>query len=322
MIAACGSSPPHKTPRKDRGTPVSKVVDLPATRSPAPGTPVPTGAVAGTAHPLIVEAVARDGSWIAICQARVDTDGNGKVELNVGMHGEVWGDQLTPYIVRHDGEGEPIDAVVGFQGDRWLVALRQGKLALFDARSGAWDELARADLRDDGVPLGPHRAASVARDAERMVYFRDDQTMIVRELATGAEKAVTVPGARLWRVEVEPLGHWALVYAIVKDTDGDGKLSWPTVRTSLSGRGCRGPVGSYSTGGWGGDKPEELWLDLAAGTINAKRGVQPIAPPRTTPRPKVDGREVLAVDSDGRQLLAPADAGRDIPNGPLEWVKP
>lgn len=178
------------------------------------------------------------------------------------------------------------------------------------------------DLRDDGVPLGPHRAASISNAAERMVYFRDHQTMIVRELATGTEKAVTVPGAKLWRVEVEPLGHWALVYAVLKDTDGDGKRSWPTVRTSLSARGCRGPIGSYSTGGWGGDKPEKLWLDLSAGKISAKRGSEPKEPPAAPYLGKIDDRQVLAVDADGRKLLAPADAGRAIPNGPLEWVKP
>ncbi len=311
LIAACGAPPAQKSAGPP-ATPISNVVEA--------GTPIPSGAVAGTAHPLVVEAVARNGSWIAICQARADSDRDGKIEINVGMHGDVWGDTLTPFIVRHDGEGEAIELVVDYQRDRWLVALRQGKLAIFDARSGLWDELARADLRDDGVPLGPHRAASVAGAGERMVYFKDDQTMIVRELATGTEKAVSVPGAKLWRVEVEPLGHWALVLAIRKDTDGDGKLAWPSVQTSLSARGCRGPIMSYSTGGWDGDKPDELWLDLAAGTIHPKRGTEPKEPPAEPALGTISGRQVLAVDAAGRKLLAPADKGRDIPNGPLEWV--
>ncbi len=325
MIAACGSSPPPRSPppagRPQPAAPISNVVERPvAGVSSAPATPAPTGVTVGTSHPVVVEAVARNGSWIAICQARTDTDGDGKVEIGVGMHGDVWGDTLTPFVVRHSGAGEPIDLVVGYQRDRWLVALRQGKLAIFDARSGSWHELAGADVRDDGVPLGPHRAASVANAGERMVYFRDDQTLIVRELATGAEKVVTVPGAKLWRVEVEPLGLWAVVYAIRKDTDGDGKLSWPTVRTSLSARGCRGPIMSYSTGGWAGDKPDELWLDLSAGAIQARRGGEPREPAADKELGIVNGRRVLAVDVDGRKLLAPVDKKRGIPDGPLEWV--
>lgn len=130
-----------------------------------------------------------------------------------------------------------------------------------------------------------------------------------------------MPGAKLWRVEVEPLGQWAVVYAIRKDTDGDGKLSWPSVQTSLSGRGCRGPIMSYSTGGWSGDKPDELWLDLAAGAITAKRGPEPTEPPADKELGTVDGRRVLAVDVDGRKLLEPAAKGRSIPDGPLEWVR-
>jgi len=325
VVAACGSPPARKAPGQpaaaEPGAPIANVSEpAGAGGSPAAATPVPAGSIVGTAHPLVVEAVARDGGWIAICQARKDTDGDGQIAINVGHHGDVWGDKLTPFVVRHAGDGEPIDLVVDYQRDRWLVALRQGKLAIFDARSGAWQELGGADVRDDGVPLGPHRAASVASAGERMVYFRDDQTMIVRELATGAEKVVQVPGAKLWRVEVEPLGHWAVVHAIRKDTDGDGKLSWPSVQTSLSARGCRGPIMSYSTGGWMGDKPDELWLDLAAGAIRPTRGGEPKEPPADQALGAVDGRSVLAVDADGRKLLAPVDQGRGIPDGPLPWV--
>jgi len=326
VITACGSPPAPKTPAPDdpvgpgSAAPLSNAAD-PGT-PPVAGTPMPAGAKVGTANPLIVEAVARNGSWIAICQARVDTTGDGKIGLAVGHHGDMWGDDMTPFVIRHDGDGEPVDMLVDYNRDRWVVALRQQKLVIFDALNGTWHELANADVRDDGVPLGPHRAASVATAADRMVYFKDDQTMVVRDLATGMEKQAKVPGAKLWRVEVEPLGHWAKVYAIQKDSDGDGKLTWPSVRTSLSARGCRGPIASYSTGGWGGDKPDELWLDLATATVGAKRGTAPTAPPEDPELGVVDGRRVLAVDKAGHKLLAPDDKGRDIPDGPLVWVKP
>jgi hypothetical protein len=277
--------------------------------------------VIGTAHPLVVEALARDGGWIVICQAREDTDADGEIAVHVGMHGDTWGDELRPYLVRGSGDGEPIERLIGStRDDRWLVALRGGALALFDTAAGTWTALAGADLRDDGVALGPHRAAAMA--GARMTYFRDDETIVVRTLATGAERVVKVAGARVWRVEPEASGDLALVYAIRKDTDGDGTLTWPTLQTSLSSRGCRGPVMSYSTGGWSGDTPDELWLDLATGAITPAR---PASAPAPVAAEEIDlgtyhGRTVLAVDRAGRRLVAPDDRETGMPQGPLRWL--
>ncbi|HVK86617.1 MAG TPA: hypothetical protein VM513_21005 [Kofleriaceae bacterium] len=317
-LVACGSPPPAQAPSSSGAI---TNVSPPPTAPPPAGTPIPTGTKVGTEHAIVVENVARDGSWIAICQARSDTDGDGKIEINLGYHGDVYGDALSPFLVRHDGDGEPIEQLVSVHRDRWVVAMRGGKLAVFDAREGTWQELPQADLRDDGIPLGPHRAASVANAGAHVVYFKDDQTMIVRELATGIEQVVVVPGVKLWRVEVEPLGHWAKVYAIRKDTDGDGKLSWPSVRTSLSARGCRGPIMSYSTGGWDGDRPDELWLEVTTATIVAKRGNDPADPAEDAELGTVGDRRILAVDAAGKKLLAPGPPDRRaLPDGPLEWV--
>jgi hypothetical protein len=289
----------------------------------APASPRPSGDTVGTAHPLVLEAAARDGAWIAICQARADTDGDGAIAVHAGMHGDTWGDRLVPYLVRGVGEGEAIDSLVGYTQDgRWVIALRAGMLALLDVQAWRWTELPGADVRDDGVPLGPHRAASVAGRGARMTYLRDDETIVIRELATDGERVVKVAGARVWRVEVEPTGELALVYALRNDTDGDGTLTWPSVRTSLSDRDCRGPIMSYSTGGWGGDRPDELWLELATGALTSARPGPPAAEePDLPPLGEVDGRAVIAVDGAGRKLLAPSDEGRDIPSGPLTWTR-
>lgn len=313
LLGACGS--PASGPR-------APIAGLPPPAAPAPA---PTGDTVGTAHPIVIEGGPRNGAWIAICQARADTDGDGEIAVHTGYHGDTYGDAFRPYLVRGAGEGEPIDSLVGWTKDgRWVVAMRAGKLALLDTQAWRWTELTGADLRDDGVPLGPHRAASVAREGGRMTYFRDDETIVVRELATGAERIVKVAGAKLWRVEVEPAGELARVYALRKDTDGDGKLTWPSVRTSLSDRDCRGPIMSYSTGGWSGDEPEDLWLTLATGAIASTR---PGGPPPEDDREEpslgeVDGRPVLAVDGRGRKLLGPDEDGRELPVGPLRWIGP
>lgn len=322
LVACGGKAPPPSTPPTGR-PPVDDTAAKPARPADAPR-PAGSGAIVGTAHPITVEAAARDGSWIVICQARTDTDGDGEIGVHTGYHGDTFGDALRPYVVRGAGDGEPIESLIGYTSDgRWLVAMRESKLELLDVRTGLWSELPGADLRDDGVPLGPHRAASVARTGDRMTYFRDDETIVVRELSSGAEHLVKVPGARLWRVELEPAGDWARVYAIRTDSDKDGKLTWPQVRTSLSDRNCRGPIMSYSTGGWTGDKPDELWLEVATGKVGPTRSATPPAIDDEEPSlGEVDGRAVLAVDKGGRKLLGPDESGRGIPKGPLRWVDP
>jgi hypothetical protein len=326
VIGACGGGSPPPVGPGSGTTPPPGGGSAGATGGASGGIPTVIGTKVGTAHPVVVEAAARDGAWIVICQARTDTDGDGEIAVHAGMHGDTYGDQFRPYLVRGAGEGEPIDSLVGYTRDgRWLVAMRAGKLALLDAHAGTWSEIAGADLRDDGVPLGPHRAASLATAGDRMTFFRDDETIVVRELSTGAEHTVKVAGARVWRVEVEPLGTWARVYAIRTDSDKDGKLTWPSVRSSLSDRDCRGPIMSYSTGGWSGDKPDELWLDLAAGTVSDQRSATAPSEPDDAEPAELgthQGRPVLAVDRTGRKLLGPDDSGRAIPVGPLEWVTP
>ncbi len=331
-LSACGRGSPPAAPSTGPTGPTST---LPAggsgtlpTAASATATTATTasGTLVGTAHPIVVEAAARDGSWVVICQARADTDGDGEIAVHTGHHGDTYGDRFEPYVVRGAGAGELIDSLVGHTRDgRWLVVLRAGKLALLDARTGAWSDLPGADVRDDGVPLGPHRAASVARAGDHLTYFHDDETIVVRELSSGTERLVKVPGARVWRVEVEPPGEWALVYVIRTDSDKDGKLTWPSVRTSLSDRDCRGPIASYSTGGWSGDKPDQLWLELATGVIGPTRAAG--APPASAASEEAAlgshlGREILAIDRAGRRLMAPRSDDHGIPMGPLEWVTP
>ncbi len=251
---AGGGSPPPSAP------PPSASSDAPP---PAAGVAVDT---IGTAHPIVLEATADDGSWLVICQARADTDGDGEIAVHAGHHGDTYGDRFAPFVVGRDGREQAIDAVVTRSDDgRWLVVVRGGKLALHDAAAGTWLELPGAEAKDDGVPVLRHRAASVDADGTRLVYFRGGDRVVVRDLATGAEREVTQPG--IWRAEVDRDGRWARLLVVRKDQDGDGKVTWPSLRTSLSDRDCRGPIMSYSTGGWSGDMPEFLWLDLATGAI-------------------------------------------------------
>src|SRR5262245_5245192 len=56
----------------------------------------PAGAeLIGTEHPYTVEVVTP--RFVILCQAREDTDKDGKTRVSMGLHGDTWGDQLVPY---------------------------------------------------------------------------------------------------------------------------------------------------------------------------------------------------------------------------------
>lgn len=272
-VLACAKPPPPAAPAPTlggtdpAGGPIANVPD-PSSPGSVAAAATATAGVIGTAHPIVLEAVAADGAWVTVCQARRDTNNDGQVYVHSGHHGDTFGDDFVPYLVRGGGDGEELESFIGATRDgRWLVAKRKRQLALLDVRTWTWTDLLGADLRDDHVPLGPHRNASLAASGDRMTYLRGDDTIVIRDLASGAERTVAVPGALVWRVEVDAGGAWARVYVVRKDSDGDGKLSWPQLQSSLSDRDCRGPIMSYSTGGWAGDAFETLWLDLSRGTL-------------------------------------------------------
>src|SRR5689334_22299759 len=72
--------------------------------------PIPT--TMGTKHPMLVQRVAPDGHWAFVCQAREDTDHDGKVEIEVAYHGETSGDRLVPYFIRSSGKETVIEDLV------------------------------------------------------------------------------------------------------------------------------------------------------------------------------------------------------------------
>jgi hypothetical protein len=210
----------------------------------------------GTANPLTFQAAGRDGRWVVACQAREDTNHDGKVSLDVGYHGDMWGDKLEPYFIAGGGAGERIDDIVDQDPNgRWLALIVGGKLILRDVQ-GKDVELRGADARDDGDPFGHHRAASFDAAGIQLVYFRD-RKLVVRTLATGAENVIDPGPGEPWRARFDPDGGWVEVEMIAEDTNKNGKLDWPRTRTSLSPRLCRGPITSYGTYGMDGDQPTE-----------------------------------------------------------------
>ena len=85
---------------------------------------------------MIVEAVGANGRWAAVCQARKDTDGDGKIAVRYGPRGELAGDAMRSYFVLGGGKGEPIDAVAAHdRAGRYVVLETKKRLVFLDHRA-------------------------------------------------------------------------------------------------------------------------------------------------------------------------------------------
>src|SRR5262245_21794783 len=102
-LVGCYSAPhspstPKPGPDQAQMPGVAAPVASPAPASAAARPPATSAdRLIGTAHPVMVDEIADDGSWMVLCQARHDTDGDGTISVGFGMHGAAYGDRLDPY---------------------------------------------------------------------------------------------------------------------------------------------------------------------------------------------------------------------------------
>jgi hypothetical protein len=219
----------------------------------------------GVAAPTAGIMTPPDGHWLVLCQARKDTDGDGTLSIEFGLHYNA-GDHATPFLVLGAGAGEAIDYPAANTPDgSWLAVVQGGKLELIDKafKRSTLD----ADLRTDSSwPRRKNtRAIDLADDNSRAVYIKPDNTIVIRELASGHERAIAMREL-VWRATIDAAGAWAEVKTIPTDTDHDGVIAWPGGFRSDSLTGCdvdilhRAPTEPK-------DAVKTRWLELATGTL-------------------------------------------------------
>jgi hypothetical protein len=266
LLLGCGSGgPPPSSP---------PLAVPPLASGPAAGAPtghyVPTAVVLGTAHPIFVQAAAPDGRWVAACQPRSDTDGDGEIGVTIGHHGEIFGDEPALYLMSAaHPEGEPLERLVN--ASRYAIAfMRGGRLIVRDTERGTEIDLgaAGASAEPDRSPTLSDRGADFDPSGARVLYLRGRpgaEKLVVRELAGGGEREIDVGPGRLWRASFLGHGEWLIVSVVTGDTNRNGRLDLPEQRTTLAAGTCRGPALSYSTYGFRGDAFESRFFRLRDG---------------------------------------------------------
>lgn len=267
--------------------------------------PAPLGAPWGTAGPVSLVAASPDRSWVALCQARADTNGDGRISVEVGAQGELRGDRLDGYFVGQPGAGTRIDAFGGADpSGRYVALVTGGKLVLVDRVARLETTLGEGlvDLRDDRSSFVHPRCVAFDPTGRRLLYLRkrgDFDDVAVRNLASGVETVVVPGDGDLWRADFDPSGDWIVLRMIATDTNGNGRLEWPVPVALEPFMRCTGPLPRFAAWEHPGD-------DVTARVAPAEGGPAVDAPGLVVPF----GDSLVERDADGALALAKPGGGK------------
>lgn len=276
-LAACASTAPEpdtaqrpassSPPLEERVPSAAPAMTAPPEPPASTAAPLAAGSI-GLPGPISLRAVSPTASFAAICQARVDTDGNGNVEVSVREHGDLHGDELQVYLVLNSGAGQLIDDYVSHDPTgRYVAVVREQQLVLLDLAQEREVVLApgQADVRDDAASFFPHRAVTFSPVSPWLAYLSKTSAglrVVLRDLNTGEEAHHELGDGRAWRLAFEPEGEFLRLDVVTRDTNGNGRLEWPYPR-ALNRNRCSGPLPTFSVWDFPGDQPTTKLLRLA-----------------------------------------------------------
>jgi len=171
-------------------------------QGPVPTTNVTTDRILiGAAAPTAMVDAAPDGSWVAICQARRDTNHDGRLAIMPDGNG-TRGDAQAPYLVVGGGEGVEFEDIIATDPThRRLGIARDGHILIEQFSLGR-----EVDL----TVLGAEPPVRFSLDGERVAYKQHQPSgdaIVVYELGTTVRHALAVPGV-LAGFYFEPGGEW------------------------------------------------------------------------------------------------------------------
>lgn len=227
---------------------------------------------------MVVGAASPARNWIVSCEARRDSDGDGRLEVRVGPHGELLGDALDPLLIEHDGRETPIDQFLGNDPSGRYVAYRSATSSwLLDTTTRHRVNLTDhgLDTRDDARSYTTHRALSFDPFGRTLAYLRrhtDRQSLVLRELASGGEDEFPLEATVVGRIAFEPDGRFIRVDLVTRDSNGNGRVQWPYPEARGKRGPCPGPIPQFNVWQWPGDDASPHLFDIAAGQLRHVEG--------------------------------------------------
>lgn len=238
-----GALPAQPAPSKHRAGALTPPFPTPGATPPA----LPLAEL-GDAVPITVERVGFGGRWLVACTARIDSDKNGRLAVEIGAAGSFTGDALAVELVVGGRKPEVIEDFLAYDATGRFVAFRRGgKALLADLATGTELDLATVDWddRDDTLPLRTHRSLAFDPRGEILAYVRKRigrSDVILRTLATGAERSITELPGEPHRLAWDGTGEQLVVWTVADDTNGNGRLDWPAPAAKGPRFACSGPL--------------------------------------------------------------------------------
>jgi hypothetical protein len=233
----------------------------------------------GLPGPLVVEQIARDGSWIVICQAIADTNRDGRVWGACGLVGAKYDDAETRLYLA-DGAALPIDQIIAASRDgQRLVVIVTGDEGFGD---GFLIDVSRHTITKLPAFNGSYLGARFTEDGEHVAYT-SEESVVLLDVQSGRAALSPVPGAFNGILDITP--------------DGDRVLLVTRQFGIFDGSGA--PTTGFQR--------TVRWFELDPPRYEGSSVTEPDDPSwrRGHLAPElVDGQPVFATDSAGRRLVA------------------
>jgi hypothetical protein len=272
----------------------------------------------GTSNILFVRGGSYRYGWVAFCQARADTNGDGWIAA---------GDRFMPFLATSGGAGEAIDAYLGRDpSGRYAAFARAHRLFVVDAMTRRVFDIGPARDADMELAFDHHGRLAYVRDNG---YQRD---VILVDLTTLVERPLR--GTRGLIRMLDFSGQYEGLYVdeklqfeeVVEDTNGNGHLD--RYVAGLDRSPCALPERPWCH--FGEPRPDEgRRVAIPLGDLRVRYREEEVtiaswyrfhdecAPPATP---------ALAISSEGAALVALGgytdQMERNLSSGPLEWRRP
>lgn len=320
LLFACAEPPLPVPPRPGTAQPAavappqaSPAVVLPAVPA-AP--PVRSGslppAAAPVAGPLVFEAAAPDARWISVCQARSDTNDDGRVSATFSERGVWVGDRMQRYLQFASGEEQLIDELLLSSADgRWLVLRLDQHVELYDTLTGARRDLSAlgADTRTEPNEFSSHRTLAFASDSLLYVRKAEGVDAVVRHrLQDATERVLAKSADPIARLRLDPAEQSLTLSAARAENAKNGRFVWP-YRLDDAPRPCRAPLARYQGPNPNADPFANAVVALDGSHAEVVDGLAAIFGSASVER-DVDGALWLVRGKERRQVMDKACAGR------------